>query len=326
MNRKFMIILLVISMMSMSFAALADYEDDDYEDYEYEESYDDSEEDEQDSEIEEDEETNVNNTYDEDTPEPRRTRKPSYTPYAKIVQTTIPMTPKPTYPPAVSRSPTPKPTKTPDPNETPKATKEPKKVPYMSIFSHPQFMWGITETEFCPDMFVSKADLAVVFSYILADEYDAQIEYKLYYEDVDMNNPFANYIAFIDRYDILKPESEKKFEMNKWITRAELAEILSEFTDKKGESSFIDVSSGHKSKKAINSVVAEGWMSADKKTGKFNPDRAVTRAELAMTLVLMLDRDYEETLRIGNLPSFEDVTPEHWAYPYIMDAVIERQI
>jgi len=170
---------------------------------------------------------------------------------------------------------------------------------------------------------VSRAELAMVFSYLLIDPYNPDIVYEVPYDDVKEDDPFRNYIGFISQYNLPLTPSEDSFFPNEFITRAELARILAGFTDKKGNSVITDVPSDYWAKDYINKVISASWMSCDSE-GKFNPDRSIKRAELAKIIVTVLNRDTSEITAMDNLPVFEDVPVNYWAYPYIMDAVTEK--
>ncbi|MCH5186661.1 MAG: S-layer homology domain-containing protein [Oscillospiraceae bacterium] len=274
------------------------------------------------------ESTSVSSRYDDETRDEEKTvnrRKHIYTPFPVLVQTTVPMTPKPSYPPAVpiKKTPTPKPSSTPKITPTPKPTPMPKRVPYVNIFDHNRFMWEYTNGEFGLNMYVSKAELAVIFSGILMDSYDPGEKYTVVYEDVTEDSPFGNYIGFISQYDIIKEKSDKEFEPNKMITRADFAFILSGFTEDNGYSGFIDVPNDYWAKEYIDKVASKGWMTGTD-DGRFRPDKFITRGEIAQALVRFLGRDTEETLKIQNLPRFSDVSPDDPLYPYVMAAATYR--
>lgn len=261
---------------------------------------------------------------EDETPKSRR-KKSKFKPYERIIQTTLPITPKPSYPPAVPIKITPTPTVKPtlEPTQTPKPTRMPERKPYVDIFNHNRFMGEYTAGEFGVDMYVSKAETAVIFSGILMDKYDSGTEYPVIYEDVSPDSPFKNYIGFISQYGIMDEDSENEFYPNKMMTRADFAVILSKFTEDKGYSDFIDVPRDYWAKEYIDKAAAQGWMTGTS-DGRFMPDKYITRGEIAKILVTFLDRDIEATLKIENLPQFSDVPPEHWAYPYVMAAATYR--
>ncbi len=344
MNKNITIILIVISILSAGIAAFADsvseLSDNQY-DYEEDFEYMDDEDDMDDTD-DSDDADDMDDTDDSDdddvsssgsvsgevdyTPDPTRKPKIIFRPYKKLIQTTIPSTPKPSYPPAVYRSPAPTPTATPSPTPvvTVKPTPMPKRTPYMNIFDHPAFMWQYLPGEFGVNMLVSRAELACIFSGVLIDKYDAGIEYTVTYKDVKQDDPFRNYIGFISQYDLIPTENDETFEPNKFITRADFAVILAAIADdKKGYSDFIDVPDDYWAKEYIDKAVAQGWI-AGTEDRLFYPDKCITRGEVAKILVTILGRDTDETLKMPNLPQFSDVPPSHWAYPYVMDSVVVR--
>ncbi|HWI65261.1 MAG TPA: S-layer homology domain-containing protein, partial [Symbiobacteriaceae bacterium] len=54
----------------------------------------------------------------------------------------------------------------------------------------------------------------------------------------------------------------------------------------------------------------------------FDPDRPITRAEVAKLLTLMLARDPDRQIQVGagNAQTFTDVTPAAWHYAYVETA------
>lgn len=80
--------------------------------------------------------------------------------------------------------------------------------------------------------------------------------------------------------------------------------------------SFPDVDAGADYAEAINYVSEEGIIVGDS-AGNFNPDRAVTRAQMAAIICRMLGET--ENLKKGN--DFTDVPVSHWANGYINKAV-----
>lgn len=80
--------------------------------------------------------------------------------------------------------------------------------------------------------------------------------------------------------------------------------------------SFPDVASGADYAEAVDYVSDMGLMVGDK-TGKFHPDQAVTRAEMATILCNMLG-ETENLSTDGSV--FTDVPADHWANRYVVKA------
>lgn len=101
--------------------------------------------------------------------------------------------------------------------------------------------------------------------------------------------------------------NDGSYGVNKSITRAEVATIITRHLDLSGSKpTFSDVSSKHWAYLSIGAIEKEGIMGGYK-DGSFKPNAPITRAELSALLV----RAYELT---GKSPlSFSDVSSKHWA-------------
>ena len=90
-----------------------------------------------------------------------------------------------------------------------------------------------------------------------------------------------------------------------------------------GTNSFTDVPPGHWAEKYIESVAAKGWIKGYP-DGSFMPEANIIRAEAVTIVCRMLNRPGDPaylTANAGSLPKvFSDVTPEHWAYVWVMEA------
>lgn len=105
------------------------------------------------------------------------------------------------------------------------------------------------------------------------------------------------------------------------ITRAEVATIICRVLNLEGESEnkYSDTR-GHWAEKYINAItkleIVEGY-----ETNEFNPDKYITRAEIAK----ILSKLATEKAAIEEYPNYKDVSKNYWAYEYIK-ILSEQQI
>ena len=105
--------------------------------------------------------------------------------------------------------------------------------------------------------------------------------------------------------------------IKQWISAAVLSAVLGSAMVFPGmAASFPDVASGADYAEAVDYVSDMGLMVGDK-TGKFHPDQAVTRAEMATILCNMLGES-ENLSADGSV--FTDVPADHWANRYVVKA------
>jgi peptidoglycan DL-endopeptidase CwlO len=78
---------------------------------------------------------------------------------------------------------------------------------------------------------------------------------------------------------------------------------------------FVDVPSGHWAKSAIAALNKQGIISGYD-GGFFKPDQTIKRAEVAK----MLSETFGLQMSASNLPVYNDVPEQHWAFPYITAA------
>ncbi len=113
----------------------------------------------------------------------------------------------------------------------------------------------------------------------------------------------------------MKGVSEHEFDPNDGLTRAQAAVILCRYlnlTESSKPSSFSDISN-HWAEKEIH-LVAQSGLLQGYPDGKFYPNRAVTREEIAVILQRILQYEYTGE---KNGSGFSDVNTDRWSYQEI---------
>ena len=89
------------------------------------------------------------------------------------------------------------------------------------------YITGKTETEFCPDEPLTRAEAATLISRLAADKRPAQG--KAVFTDVDEGEWYYNAVVSLAERGVLNGYEDGSFRPDAQITRAELAAILSQF-------------------------------------------------------------------------------------------------
>lgn len=104
------------------------------------------------------------------------------------------------------------------------------------------------------------------------------------FKDVSTKNAFFNDVKKLQQAGIFEPDSKGNFNLNKPITRAEMAKVLTIAFDLKVkvELDFMDVPKDHPASKYIRALYSNGITTGD--WGFYNPDKPVTRVHYALFL------------------------------------------
>ncbi|MED0990789.1 S-layer homology domain-containing protein [Bacillus nitratireducens] len=129
---------------------------------------------------------------------------------------------------------------------------------------------------------------ALIYRTIDADQYfDEDYEFESPYNDIvdDNSTMFPIEILALTELEIFKGDGSGNFRPKDTLTRAEMAQILTETFELQANSTagFKDVPAGHWAAKAINAVGSNG-ISAGDGSGNFAPGLKVTREQYAQFL------------------------------------------
>jgi hypothetical protein len=193
---------------------------------------------------------------------------------------------------------------------------EPKLV---SQGEHTPYLKGYPDGTFRPDRGLSRAELAVLLSRIITER-TAGTGTKSY-SDVKASYWAAAEVSLAVRQGWLQGYSDSSFAPERQVTRAELAQVLSNISKwAAGTASTYSDVSGHWAFAAISAAEAEGLLTGYP-DGSFQPDKAVTRAEAVTVFNKFLHR---QPWKITAAAVWSDVSESHWAYSGIMEASVKH--
>lgn len=188
---------------------------------------------------------------------------------------------------------------------------------------HTAFLVGYAEGTFGPERNMTRAEVTTMFARLLTEQIEADKTYSSTFNDVAKNCWAANYIGYMQQFGIVTGYEDGSFRPDAPVTRAEFAAIASRFEKlTQGSKSFTDVPDTHWAVRYINFAATRGWVTGYE-DGSFKPEHSITRAEVATVTCRLLERSADQTYirsHIGELRTFADMTENHWAYWYAMEA------
>ncbi|HDR7795182.1 TPA: S-layer homology domain-containing protein [Bacillus luti] len=139
---------------------------------------------------------------------------------------------------------------------------------------------------------------ALIYRTIDGDQYfDEDHEFESPYNDIvdDNSTMFPIEVLALTELGIFKGDNSGNFRPKDTLTRAEMAQILTETfaLEVKGTPGFKDVPAGHWATKAINAVGSNG-ISAGDGSGNFAPNMKVTREQYAQFLYKAILNDEQQ--------------------------------
>ena len=188
---------------------------------------------------------------------------------------------------------------------------------------HTAFLVGYAEGTFGPERNMTRAEVTTMFARLLTEQIEADKTYSSTFNDVAKNCWAANYIGYMQQFGIVTGYEDGSSRPDATVTRAEFAAIASRFEKlTQGSKSFTDVPDTHWAVRYINFAATRGWVTGYE-DGSFKPEHSITRAEVAAVTCRLLERSADQTYirsHIGELRTFADMTENHWAYWYAMEA------
>ena len=188
---------------------------------------------------------------------------------------------------------------------------------------HYAFLVGYADGTFGPECNMTRAEVTTMFARLLTEQIEADKTYSSTFSDVTKGCWAANYIGYMQQFGIVTGYEDGSFRPDAPVTRAEFAAIASRFEKlTQGSASFTDVPDTHWAVRYVNFAATRGWVTGYE-DGTFKPEHSITRAEVAAVTCRLLERSADQTYirsHIGELRSFADVTENHWAYWYAMEA------
>lgn len=188
---------------------------------------------------------------------------------------------------------------------------------------HYAFLVGYADGTFGPESNMTRAEVTTMFARLLTEQIEADKTYSSTFSDVTKGCWAANYIGYMQQFGIVTGYEDGSFRPDAPVTRAEFAAIASRFEKlTQGSASFTDVPDTHWAVRYINFAATRGWVTGYE-DGSFKPEHSITRAEVAAVTCRLLERSADQTYirsHIGELRTFADMTENHWAYWYAMEA------
>ena len=142
---------------------------------------------------------------------------------------------------------------------------------------------GVSDTEFAPDMTMTRGKFATVFGRIQKADLT---NVTLTFEDVKADAYYASYIAWATKEGIMDGYSDKAFGPDDAITREQAAKMLHAYLANVKNINITDVAADYAdiasvsdwAKKAVNANTSVGYLRADE-NNNINPAAKLTRAD-----------------------------------------------
>lgn len=199
-----------------------------------------------------------------------------------------------------------------------------KDVPTLNKENHFAYMSGYLDGTFKPNQNITRAEVAVMFSRLIDEDFDSDNYETTSFLDVAEDEWYSDRIGYIESLGIINGYPDSTFRPNAPITRAEFATVAANFDDLKetGGVYFSDLPAGHWAKNFVEMAYNRGWISGYP-DGTIKPDRYITRAEVVSVVNRMIERKADTSYISFNkddIKNFTDVDESNWAYYDIMEA------
>ena len=197
-------------------------------------------------------------------------------------------------------------------------------VPTLNKENHFAYMSGYLDGTFKPNQNITRAEVAVMFSRLIDEDFDSDNYETTSFLDVAEDEWYSDRIGYIESLGIINGYPDSTFRPNAPITRAEFATIAANFDNLKetGDAYFSDLPDSHWAKNFVEMAYNRGWISGYP-DGTIKPDRYITRAEVVSVVNRMLEREADISyidLNKNDIKNFTDVDAGNWAYYDIMEA------
>ncbi|MCI5678542.1 MAG: S-layer homology domain-containing protein, partial [Bacteroidales bacterium] len=180
---------------------------------------------------------------------------------------------------------------------------------------HFQYVQGYPDNTVGPERNITRAEATVIFFRLLNDSVRAEyLDADNAFPDVNLNDWFNLGVSTMENGGFVSGYDDGLFRPNAYITRAELATIISNFDDLEpaAENKFADVE-GHWAEKYINSAAEKGWLSGYE-DGLFRPNQYITRAETMSMINRVLDRRVDADGLHAAAKQWKDNPESKWYY------------
>jgi len=207
-------------------------------------------------------------------------------------------------------------------------------VPYVAVeVKHGAYILGYPDGSFGHSRSMTRAEAAAIFARLLSERKGESIAIgaQTKFEDVPFDAWYAGDVKYLSGYGVVTGITEKTFEPNKPVTRAEFTAMAVRFFEVYGSgnakimeqyASFNDISDGYWAAKYIEAASARGWVKGYE-DGSFRAGSNITRAEVVTLVNRLLGRSADKTFIDANLyclNTFSDMSRDHWAFYDVMEA------
>ncbi len=195
---------------------------------------------------------------------------------------------------------------------------------------HKAYIFGYNDGTFRADNDMTRAEAAAIFARLVSEEKGEKISGKSTFKDIDRNSWYADYVGYLEKYDIINGYTDGTFRPEANVTRAEFVTMAVRYyavfneVKKTGYTvKYTDVSANYWAYNDIAFAKNIGWLNgyAD---GTFKGDNNITRAEVVTVTNHATGRTPDEdyiTKNVTTLNRFTDLkNNSHWAYNDIMEA------
>ncbi len=202
----------------------------------------------------------------------------------------------------------------------------PVKTPALNTTDHMQYMNGYTDGTFRPDATITRAEACKLLTGLLVEK-SGGTDYT--FIDVPADVWYTDAVNEMTGFSLVNGYTDGTFRPNATITRAEFVTILTRFphNDIGTEKSFADVPATHWAYSAVQTALAQGWISANDAGSTFRPDDAITRAEVVTILNRVLGRSADAAMAASGegIRVMPDVPDTHWAYLDMLEATTDHE-
>ena len=177
-------------------------------------------------------------------------------------------------------------------------------------------------TMFKPDGNMTRAEACTIITRLLTEEAAIKGKYTTTFTDVKAGAWYYDNIAYLESKGYLDAYSGQ-FKPDQKITRAEFVELIYKMgkipeANNDVEVYFSDVPKSHPRYEIIMAAAKSGLVNG-KTRATFDPDGDIKRSEVVKVICNALGRTPTKE-GILNVDGFKDVSKEHWAYTYIIEA------
>lgn len=188
---------------------------------------------------------------------------------------------------------------------------------------HKPYMKGYSDDTFRPDTPITRSEAAVIIARI-SEDFDEMKYYENTFYDVNGDIWYQPHLGYAVSMGYINGYEGDVFRPNNNISRAEFCTLVHKYLGlklSKKTTRFIDCK-GHWADNYIKDLVDIEAINGYQ-TGLFNPDGAITRAEVAKIINAVRGRTPNIEAEVDN--PFVDIDQYHWAYYEVMEATLEHK-